>query len=121
MNAEMNTASDLKRDLLRHTVATLAYRGGKAVLNAPDGFATSRVNDTTRTPERFWRISAICSTGRFVWRRANMFTKNLRRCLGKKESRGSSLPSKLLILIWLQKHRWDPLLRKSCRDQSPMS
>lgn len=50
MNAEMNTASDLKRDLLRHTVATLAYRGGKAVLNAPDGFATSRVNDTTRTP-----------------------------------------------------------------------
>jgi hypothetical protein len=50
MNAEVSTASDLKRDLLRHTVATLAYRGGKAVLNAPDGFATFRVNDTTRAP-----------------------------------------------------------------------
>jgi hypothetical protein len=31
--------SDPKRDLLRHTVATLAYRGGKAVRNAPPEFA----------------------------------------------------------------------------------
>ena len=41
-----------KRDLLRHTVATLAYRGGKAVANAPEGFNSFRVNDTTRTPEQ---------------------------------------------------------------------
>jgi hypothetical protein len=27
------------RDFLRHTVATLAYRGGKAVRNAPAEFA----------------------------------------------------------------------------------
>lgn len=39
-----------KRDLLRHTVATLAYRGGKAVANAPAGFHEFRVNDGTRTP-----------------------------------------------------------------------
>jgi hypothetical protein len=49
MNAT-GTASDSKRELLRHTVATLAYRGGKTILNAPDGFAAFRVNDTTRTP-----------------------------------------------------------------------
>ena len=42
--------SDDKRQLLRHTVATLAYRGGKAVLNAPAGFDVFRVNDSTRTP-----------------------------------------------------------------------
>lgn len=30
---------DAKRDFLRHTVATLAYRGGKAVRNAPAEFA----------------------------------------------------------------------------------
>lgn len=41
-----------KRDLLRHTVATLAYRGGKIVSNAPDGFAQFRLNDSTRTPEQ---------------------------------------------------------------------
>jgi len=30
--------SDPKRDLLRHTVATLAYRGGKAIRGAPVSF-----------------------------------------------------------------------------------
>jgi hypothetical protein len=42
--------SQTKRELLRHTVATLAYRGGKAVTNAPEGFDQFRVNETTRTP-----------------------------------------------------------------------
>ena len=36
--------------LLRHAVATLAYRGGKAVRNAPPEFATYRASDTSRTP-----------------------------------------------------------------------
>lgn len=38
------------RDLLRHTVATLAYRGGKAVANAPVGFDQFHANESTRTP-----------------------------------------------------------------------
>ena len=41
---------DPKREMLRHTVATLAYRGGKAVRGAPDSFATFRASETTRTP-----------------------------------------------------------------------
>lgn len=41
-----------KRDLLRHTVATLAYRGGKAIANAPDGFNQFRLHDGSRTPEQ---------------------------------------------------------------------
>ena len=44
------TVTDEKRQLLRHTVATLAYRGGKAVLNAPEGFKDFSINETTRTP-----------------------------------------------------------------------
>ncbi len=39
-----------KRELLRHVVATLAYRGGKVVRGAPDSFAAFRAADTTRTP-----------------------------------------------------------------------
>lgn len=39
-----------KRDLLRHTVATIAYRGGKTLRGAPPEFASYRCNDTTRTP-----------------------------------------------------------------------
>jgi hypothetical protein len=31
-------------------VATLAYRGGKAVTNAPEGFDQFRLNEVTRTP-----------------------------------------------------------------------
>jgi hypothetical protein len=41
---------DPKRDLLRHTVATVAYRGGKAVRGAPAAFASFRAGETTRTP-----------------------------------------------------------------------
>ena len=63
-----------KRDLLRHTVATLAYRGGKAVANAPEGFNQFRVNDSTRTPEQIlahvgdlldWALSI--AQGRQTW------------------------------------------------------
>jgi hypothetical protein len=46
---EASTAST-SRELLRHAVATLAYRGGKALRGAPDGFAQFRAGATTRTP-----------------------------------------------------------------------
>jgi hypothetical protein len=36
--------------LLRHTVATLAYRGGKTVRDAPPEFAEFRLSPTSRTP-----------------------------------------------------------------------
>ena len=41
---------DDKRGLLRHAVATIAYRGGKAVRGAPAGFADFRAGDASRTP-----------------------------------------------------------------------
>jgi hypothetical protein len=40
------------RTLLRHTLATLAYRGGKAIRNAPASFANYGAPDTARTPAR---------------------------------------------------------------------
>ena len=43
-------ATDPKRELLRHTVATLAYRGGKAVRGASADFAAFRAFETSRTP-----------------------------------------------------------------------
>jgi hypothetical protein len=42
--------SDTKREMLRHAVATLAYRGAKAVRGAPDSFASFHASETTRTP-----------------------------------------------------------------------
>ena len=41
---------DEKREMLRHTVATLAYRGSKAVRGTTDSFASFKASPTTRTP-----------------------------------------------------------------------
>jgi len=49
------SAMDPSRQLLRHTVATLAYRGGKALRGAPDKFAEFRISETTRAP---WQLLA---------------------------------------------------------------
>ena len=46
----MTTPTDPARELLRHTVATLAYRGGKALRGAPPGFEMFRCGETSRTP-----------------------------------------------------------------------
>ncbi len=70
----MNSIVDAKRQMLRHTVATIAYRGGKAVRHAPEGFATFRIGETTRTPEKIlahigdlfdWALSL--AQGKHVW------------------------------------------------------
>jgi hypothetical protein len=68
-------SSDSGRQLLRHTVATLAYRGGKALRGAPDEFADFRIGETSRTPgqilahlgdELDWALSQ--AKGKEVWR-----------------------------------------------------
>jgi len=48
--AHSSSADDPKRELLRHTLATVAYRGGKAVRNAPEGFAEFQAGEGVRTP-----------------------------------------------------------------------
>jgi hypothetical protein len=66
--------SDAKRELLRHTVATLAYRGGKAIRSAPASLADFRSADA-RTPVEIlahigdlldWGLSI--ATGRRSWK-----------------------------------------------------
>jgi hypothetical protein len=39
-----------KREMLRHCLATLAYRGGKVLRGAPEEFATYRASESSRTP-----------------------------------------------------------------------
>ena len=48
MSNSSNT--DPKRELLRHALATLAYRGGKAIRNAPEGFADFLALEGVRAP-----------------------------------------------------------------------
>lgn len=65
------------RDFLRHTVATVAYRGAKAIANAPDGFDDFKSSKTTRTPLEIlahlgdlfdWALSM--AIGQTVWKTA---------------------------------------------------
>ena len=46
----MTTEPNNSRDFLRHTLATVAYRGGKAIRDAPAEFATFHASEGTRTP-----------------------------------------------------------------------
>jgi hypothetical protein len=46
----MTASSDPARQLLRHAIATVAYRGGKALRDAPRHFDSFHIGDKTRTP-----------------------------------------------------------------------
>jgi len=48
----MSTPSDPARQLLRHSLATVAYRGGKALRGAPESFAVFTMGDSPRTPAK---------------------------------------------------------------------
>jgi len=48
----MTNSADPVRQFLRHTLATVAYRGGKALRGAPETFAAFRSGDSTRTPAK---------------------------------------------------------------------
>jgi hypothetical protein len=48
----MPSPSDPARQLLRHSLATVAYRGGKALRAAPESFAAFSLGDSPRTPAK---------------------------------------------------------------------
>jgi hypothetical protein len=46
----MQTHDTEKLEIIRHTLATLAYRTGKALREAPEGFSTFQASAASRTP-----------------------------------------------------------------------
>jgi hypothetical protein len=73
-NQYMTPSTDPARQLLRHSVATVAYRGAKALRGAPDHFASFHIGDKTRTPAQIlahmgdlfdWALSI--SQGQQAW------------------------------------------------------
>jgi hypothetical protein len=62
------------RDLLRHTIATVAYRAAKTVRGAPETFADFKIAEKSRTPAQIlahmgdlydWALS--CASGNQQW------------------------------------------------------
>jgi hypothetical protein len=55
---------DSTRQLLRHTLATLAYRAGKALRGAPESFAEYGAGTTDRTPAKILaHMGDLCDWG----------------------------------------------------------
>ena len=48
----MSPANESERQFLRHAVATVAYRAGKALRGAPESFATFKASESLRTPAK---------------------------------------------------------------------
>jgi hypothetical protein len=70
-----DSTPDTKREMLRHTVATLAYRGGKAVRGAPEGFEGFNACEGLRKPVQIlahvgdlldWALSMARGEQRFI-------------------------------------------------------
>jgi hypothetical protein len=73
--AAENSPNDSNRHMLRHALATLAYRGGKTLRGAPVEFAQFRATESCRTPAQIlghlgdlvdWSLSQ--ARGKSEWR-----------------------------------------------------
>ncbi len=73
----MDSSSDVRpvNDLLRHTLATVAYRGGKVFRGAPEGFSETRAGEGARSAGEIlahmgdlfdWAVSLV--EGRQTWK-----------------------------------------------------
>ena len=63
----MTTETDTARDLLRHMLATLAYRGGKTLRDTGADFATFRASEKTRTPLEILAHIGVHVASRFAF------------------------------------------------------
>jgi hypothetical protein len=71
----MSTNPDSTRDFLRHTIATVAYRGAKPLRDAPANFADFAIPNSPRTPLKLlahvsdlfdWALTI--ASGKQAWR-----------------------------------------------------
>ena len=87
-SATQSPAKDPARELLRHVVATLAYRAGKALRGVPDGFADFRASEHTRKPVEIlahmgdladWALSIVSGTQKWNDSKPLLWSKEVER------------------------------------------
>jgi hypothetical protein len=88
----MNPTESASREFLRHAVATLAYRGGKAFQDAPPGFPEFRASPNSRTPGEV--LAHLCDLfewalhlcrGQHIWRESGpgAWDRDVKRFFGE--------------------------------------
>ena len=72
--SDQNQGLKAKRELLRHGLATVAYRGAKVLRDAPNEFGSLKAAETTRTPAQIlahigdlldWAMELV--HGQYIW------------------------------------------------------
>ena len=76
--------------LLRHTLATLAYRGGKSIRDVGTDFANYGQSETARTPAKILAHMGDLMDWALAMSEGREIGATLCLCLGKKKSSDSS-------------------------------
>lgn len=72
--SDQNQSLRFKRELLRHGLATIAYRGAKVLRDAPRDFGSLKAGETARTPAQIlahigdlldWAMELV--HGKYIW------------------------------------------------------
>src|SRR6516165_7847085 len=77
-------------ELLRHTLATLAYRAAKTMRGAPASFADFKPGPTSKTPVQIVAHMGDLSTGRSRWCRESGSGTHRLHCRGIRNAPGFS-------------------------------
>jgi len=88
MSSASSCAPDPARQLLRHALATLAYRGGKSVRNAPENFSSFSCGSGTRSAGQIlahigdlleWSLSIARGNERWVDAKPQSWSDDVKR------------------------------------------
>jgi len=108
MGIESPAPSEQEGQMLRHTLATLAYRGGKTLRGAPEGFPDFARRHPRELRARFLLTSEICSIGRYRLHRENRSAPTPSCSPGKWIRKGSSQRLRPSMRTWLRANHSGP-------------
>ena len=117
-NLTHSSPLEAKRELFRHTLATLAYRAGKVVRQAPEGFAEFQAGEGVRTPGQIlahlgdlleWALSIAAGQQKWQDSKASPWEQEVRRFFAALTKLDAFLASSEPVQVPLEKLLQGPI------------